>query len=995
MKYGPPRSRSRSKLGYPAAAGVLALSAAGFVGAAAFPAAAAEDLCGTVDLAPTGSGQWNVQNNNYSQTGEQCVTPTADGFTVDKAAGEIAPGGAPKSYPSLVAGCHWGRCTDTPGLPLKAADIGAARTGVDITPVKDGSWNAAYDLWFDKNPDAQGQNEGTELMIWVNGNDAPDPIGKVVSTVDIAGASWTVWQGNIGWDVISFVREQPATAVDLPLEPFVTEAIERGATEPDDWMTSVQVGFEPWKGGEGLAMKNFTLDLDGAPATDDKTPDQDQGEDRDAGESQDQPGVDQDVQDQPAPGGDQDQAREQPSALAPTRARAVEDGEQPRPAPAPAESTAKAPDAPSEPTRAPEPTASEKTPQAPPVEPAPAGETDDAQRDPAPQPAAPTAEADQPEPEPKVPAPAPTTAPVEQDQGGQQRARQGEQDQREQAGDRFVLVAGEPDGEQDDQGEPSEDEGRAYREVDVDGRDAAWSLGWGTHSVSGTARVTNLPRGEQVTIAALHDADSQALAIAIEQVEGNTALVVKVNGTSKGLPVLEADYQVGQAFDFELEIVDGAPQVRLAGDLVYEGELGDIVDSGENYWKTGPGAQATSNGDGQGQHAEVELSDLSITHESASATAERSEQTKREAPSPQRTRPTTTPSTQAKEAARDPALTSGSAPKPQRPDDGYAPVAARDDPALLITAPGQGKSAGKTTSGAEVADLANPKREVTVHGDVGATTTPDGSTGAVLDGRSGYLQVEDSPDLSIATTGQLSVEMLLRPDKVANLPSTQDSSEGAMVQPLVKGSTFGSGGDQEWAMRLYPADSGQRAERTSAYAFDPAGGQGAGAYAQHDLVAGRWVHLTAVYDTTTGDDEAGTVTFYRDGLATDSDTLGGDYDITPTDGDSPLFIGGDPEHSLFTGAIGAVAIYPTALSATQIAAHANAALHPDAAGKDTGKDDEGKSKDAGKSEESGEDVDQGRAGTETGAGTSRPIPIPTQPTPTIAGKETGKDGATS
>ena len=141
------------------------------------------------------------------------------------------------------------------------------------------------------------------------------------------------------------------------------------------------------------------------------------------------------------------------------------------------------------------------------------------------------------------------------------------------------------------------------------------------------------------------------------------------------------------------------------------------------------------------------------------------------------------------------------------------------------------------------------------------------------------------------------------------------------------------------------------------------------------------------------------MTFYRDGVKRDADTLGGDYDITPTDAGSPLFIGGDPNRSLFTGAIGAVAIYPTALSAAQIAAHAEAALHPDAAGKDTGNDDEDKSKDAGKNEESGEDADAGRTGAQTGAqtgaGISRPIPIPTQPTPTTAGKETGKDSATS
>ena len=545
-----------------------------------------------------------------------------------------------------------------------------------------------------------------------------------------------------------------------------------------------------------------------------------------------------------------------------------------------------------------------------------------------------------------------------------------------------MLVAGE----QDDQGEPGGDDGRAYREVDVDGRNAAWSLGWGTHSVSGTARVTNLPQGEQVTIAALHDASSEALAIATQQVKGSTALVVKVNGTSKGLPVLEADYQVGQAFDFELEIVDGAPQVRLAGDLVYQGDAGEIVDSGENYWKTGPGAAATGE---QGQGAEVELSEVSITHESASATAERSEQAKHQAPSPQRTRPTTTASTQAKEAAGEPALTSGSALKPQRPNDGYAGVAARDDPALLITAPGAGKAAGKSPSGAKVADLADPEREVAVHGEVGTTTTPNGSTAAVLDGRSGYLQVEDSPDLSISATGQLSVEMLVRPDKVANLPSTEASSEGAMVQPLVKGSEFGEDGDQEYALRLYDADS-KRPGRTSAYAFNPAGGQGAGSYASGDLKVGRWVHLTAVYDTTIkGGDGWGTVTLYRDGIKRDSDSMGEQYKIDPADSGSPLFIGGDEQHSKFAGAIGAVAIYPTALAPQRIAAHAAAALGTDAV-------DHGKSKDTAADAAQQEGKAAGNTdGHDEPAPAERPVSTPVQPAPVTAGKDAGKTDATS
>lgn len=312
----------------------------------------------------------------------------------------------------------------------------------------------------------------------------------------------------------------------------------------------------------------------------------------------------------------------------------------------------------------------------------------------------------------------------------------------------------------------------------------------------------------------------------------------------------------------------------------------------------------------------MELSDLSITHESAAATAERSEQAKgddadqaptpRETSAPQRTRPTTAP----------PAKVASPATKVK--PSGYTDAALVDEPAALITTP-QGK--GKAI------DAADPEREVTVHGDVATTTAPDGSPAVVLNGREDYLAVADSPDLSIATTGQLTVEMLIRPDVVKDLPDAETSGDGPMVQPLVKGSTFGSEGDQEYAMRLYDQDS-KRPSRTSAYAFDPAGGRGADSYAQQSLEAGQWVHLSAVYDTTAGKDAKGTVTLYRDGVKVDADTLGGNYNITPTDGDSPLFIGGDGKHSAFTGAIGAVVIYPTAQSGKQVAAHADAALTP-------------------------------------------------------------------
>ncbi len=225
-----------------------------------------------------------------------------------------------------------------------------------------------------------------------------------------------------------------------------------------------------------------------------------------------------------------------------------------------------------------------------------------------------------------------------------------------------------------------------------------------------------------------------------------------------------------------------------------------------------------------------------------------------------------------------------------------------------------------------VRDAASPSRDVDVHGRYRPTRTPDGRTGMDLDGRSGYLSVAGAEDLSIATTGRLTVELLVRPDRVRGMRSPSASGDGPMVHLLQKGNRYGASGDQEYAVRFYDADA-ERPNRLSAYAFNPAGGLGAGSYVQDELREGTWIHLTAVYDTrTTGSDGWGIVRLYRDGVRRDVDSLGEGYRIRPVDRGGRLFIGGNPDHSFFDGAIGAVAVYPTALSPSRVAAHAAAAL---------------------------------------------------------------------
>ena len=301
---------------------VAALACATVVGVGVTGATADDRLCETFALSAVAGGRYNVQNNNYGNHGRQCVTATSGGFDVEVAEGTIPPGGAPKSYPSILAGCHWGRCTTGSALPVRADQVGGARTAVVITRAP-GSWNAAYDIWFNSTPTTDVANDATEMMIWIDANDAPDPIGEVVGQVELDGASWQVWQGRAGTNVISFVRTEGTSSVDLALAPFVEEAIERGATRANDWLTSVQFGFELWSGGAGLAARDFSFTTAGSGERQARPP----VEPAPRGQGEHEPPAAGD--DAPGPGQDATSDKDRRERVGPVDEQAGQDGQQP------------------------------------------------------------------------------------------------------------------------------------------------------------------------------------------------------------------------------------------------------------------------------------------------------------------------------------------------------------------------------------------------------------------------------------------------------------------------------------------------------------------------------------------------------------------------------------------------------------------------------------------------------------------------------------------
>lgn len=67
-----------------------------------------------------------------------------------------------------------------------------------------------------------------------------------------------------------------------------------------------------------------------------------------------------------------------------------------------------------------------------------------------------------------------------------------------------------------------------------------------------------------------------------------------------------------------------------------------------------------------------------------------------------------------------------------------------------------------------------------------------------FDGTQSYIEIPDSPDFSLPTTGSLTVSAWIRPE-VLTFPKT----EKGYVHWLGKGEA----GEQEWTFRIYSADN--------------------------------------------------------------------------------------------------------------------------------------------------------------------------------------------
>ena len=258
-----------------AAAGLLA---AGSLVAVALGGNASADtqICEQFGSTVIGN-RYVVQNNRWGTTAQQCINVTSTGFSITRQDGSSPTNGAPVSYPSIFAGCHYTNCSPGTNMPIQVKSISSAPSSISYNYVSGAIYDAAYDIWLDPTPKKDGVNQ-MEIMIWFNRQGSIQPIGSPVGNTTLAGRSWEVWRGSNGQNnVISYLAPSPIQSMSFDVMEFINDTRNRGAITNDWYLTSIQGGFEPWQGGAGLAVNSFSQSVNTRgsttpPATSSPTP---------------------------------------------------------------------------------------------------------------------------------------------------------------------------------------------------------------------------------------------------------------------------------------------------------------------------------------------------------------------------------------------------------------------------------------------------------------------------------------------------------------------------------------------------------------------------------------------------------------------------------------------------------------------------------------------------------------------------------------------------
>ena len=151
----------------------------------------AQSTCSKMSEIKLQNGLYNFQMNDNDSSLEECAKINGVGFTITRANFANATNRSPAAYTSIYRGCHRGKCTVSNPFPISENNLASATTSVNLTQPSDYNNDAAYDIWFNQKPEAAGQPNGAELMIWLNHQGSIQPFGSRTATATIEGNGLT------------------------------------------------------------------------------------------------------------------------------------------------------------------------------------------------------------------------------------------------------------------------------------------------------------------------------------------------------------------------------------------------------------------------------------------------------------------------------------------------------------------------------------------------------------------------------------------------------------------------------------------------------------------------------------------------------------------------------------------------------------------------------------------------------------------------------------
>lgn len=210
-------------------------------------------------------GVYYIVRNDVIERERECIklVHKGPGFVVIKTHAN-SPDGENAAFPEVLYGCAWGLCTKHSVLPRRVSRIKSLVTSWDASWRRArGQFNVAYDIWLGYLHTIQGHALGAEVMIWLGTKHFGTPRSAPIVRID--GVRWyhathKACSVDGCWRFILFRRVVPATrAHRLGLLPFFHYAARLHELSHRWFLKSIDVGFEIWHQGLGLAIRKYSV----------------------------------------------------------------------------------------------------------------------------------------------------------------------------------------------------------------------------------------------------------------------------------------------------------------------------------------------------------------------------------------------------------------------------------------------------------------------------------------------------------------------------------------------------------------------------------------------------------------------------------------------------------------------------------------------------------------------------------------------------------------